>query len=43
MTIVLLVGTLPGVVAGAVIRVLLIPGPQLFRLFVATMLFSLGA
>lgn len=43
LTMVLLAGTLPGVIAGAVIRVLLIPGPQLFRLFVATMLFPLGA
>jgi uncharacterized protein len=43
LTTVLLAGTLPGVVAGAIIRVFLIPGPQLFRLFVATLLFPLGA
>jgi uncharacterized membrane protein YfcA len=43
LTSVLLVGTLPGVIGGAVIRVLLIPGAQLFRLFVATLLFPLGA
>jgi uncharacterized membrane protein YfcA len=43
LTTVLLAGTLPGVIAGAVIRVLVIPGPQLFRLFVATLLFPLGA
>ena len=42
LTRVLLAGTLPGVVAGAVTRVLLIPGPQAFRLFVATLLFPLG-
>ena len=42
LTRVLLAGTLPCVVAGAVIRVLIIPGPQLFRLFVATLLFPLG-
>ncbi len=42
LTTVLLAGTLPGVVAGAIIRVFLIPGPQLFRLFVATLLFPLG-
>ncbi|MGB9308432.1 MAG: sulfite exporter TauE/SafE family protein [Mycobacterium sp.] len=42
LTRVLLVGTLPGVVAGAVIRVFIIPGPQMFRLFVATLLLPLG-
>ena len=31
----LLIGTLPGVVIGAFIRVFLIPGPQVFRLLVA--------
>jgi uncharacterized membrane protein YfcA len=41
LTTVLLAGTLPGVIAGAVIRVLLIPGPQLFRLFVATLILPL--
>ena len=43
LTKVLLAGTLPGVVVGAVIRVLVIPGPHLFRLFVAALLFPLGA
>ena len=43
LTKVLLVGTLPGVVLGALIRVLVIPGPQLFRLFVAALLLPLGA
>jgi uncharacterized membrane protein YfcA len=43
LTTVLLAGTLPGVIVGAVIRVLIIPGPQLFRLVVATLLFPLGA
>jgi uncharacterized protein len=42
LTTVLLAGTLPGVVAGAVIRVFAIPGPILFRLFVASLLFPLG-
>lgn len=42
LTTVLLAGTLPGVVVGAIIRVFLIPGPQLFRLFVAALLFPLG-
>lgn len=42
LTSVLLAGTLPGVVIGAVIRVFLIPGPQLFRMLVAVLLFPLG-
>ena len=38
----LLVGTLPGVVVGAVIRVYAVPGPQVFRLLVASVLLPLG-
>lgn len=35
-------GTLPGVIAGAVIRVYAVPGPQVFRLIVAAFLLPLG-
>jgi uncharacterized membrane protein YfcA len=42
LTRVLLAGTLPGVVVGADIRVFLIPGSEVFRVFVATLLFPLG-
>ena len=38
----LLIGTLPGVVIGAFIRVFLIPGPQVFRLLVAGVPLPLG-
>lgn len=38
----LIIGTLPGVVAGAVIRVLTVPGPREFRLIVAAVLLPLG-
>lgn len=38
----LLVGTLPGVIAGAVIRVYLLPGPRAFRVVVAAVLLPLG-
>ena len=38
----LIAGTLPGVVAGSVIRVKLIPGPRVFNLVVATVLIPLG-
>ncbi|MCA2215335.1 sulfite exporter TauE/SafE family protein [Jidongwangia harbinensis] len=38
----LLAGTLPGVVAGAVIRVFAVPGPRVFRLIVAAVLLPLG-
>ncbi len=38
----LLLGTLPGVVAGAVIRVFAVPGPRVFRLVVAAVLLPLG-
>jgi uncharacterized membrane protein YfcA len=39
----LLLGTLPGVVIGAVMRVYLVPGAQAFRLVVACVLVPLGA
>jgi uncharacterized protein len=39
----LLLGTLPGVVAGAVIRVFAVPGGQSFRLVVASVLLPLGS
>lgn len=42
LTRVLLTGTLPGVVVGAVIRVLLVPGPHVFRILLAALLFPLG-
>ncbi|WP_231329552.1 sulfite exporter TauE/SafE family protein [Actinomadura graeca] len=38
----LVLGTLPGVVLGAVIRVFAVPGPQVFRLLVAVFLLPLG-
>jgi len=38
----LIAGTLPGVVAGSVIRVLLLPGPRVFSLVVAAVLLPLG-
>ncbi|MBB2949114.1 hypothetical protein FB565_008919 [Actinoplanes lutulentus] len=38
----LIAGTVPGVVAGAVIRVFAIPGPQVFRLVAAAVLLPLG-
>jgi uncharacterized membrane protein YfcA len=38
----LVIGTLPGVVIGALIRVFAIPGPREFRLIVATVLLPLG-
>jgi hypothetical protein len=39
----LIAGTLPGVIAGSVIRVELLPGPQVFDLVVAAVLLPLGA
>jgi uncharacterized membrane protein YfcA len=36
-------GTLPGVIAGSVIRVVLLPGPRIFALVVAAVLLPLGA
>jgi uncharacterized membrane protein YfcA len=38
----LIAGTLPGVIAGSVIRVELLPGPHVFDLVVATVLLPLG-
>jgi hypothetical protein len=38
----LVLGTLPGVVTGALIRVFAIPGPGVFRLLVAALLLPLG-
>ncbi|MFI7500901.1 TSUP family transporter [Streptomyces sp. NPDC049687] len=38
----LVVGTLPGVVLGAAIRVLALPGPGVFRLLIAILLLPLG-
>jgi uncharacterized membrane protein YfcA len=38
----LLAGTLPGVVIGAVVRVYVLPGPRAFRLVVAAALLPLG-
>ncbi|MCP3758948.1 sulfite exporter TauE/SafE family protein [Streptomyces sp. TBY4] len=38
----LVLGTLPGVVAGAVIRVFALPGPHVFRLLVAALMLPLG-
>ncbi|MYT79316.1 hypothetical protein YW3DRAFT_07152 [Streptomyces sp. MnatMP-M77] len=38
----LIAGTLPGVVLGALIRVFAVPGPRLFRLLIAALLLPLG-
>ncbi|WP_280871788.1 sulfite exporter TauE/SafE family protein [Streptomyces sp. MJP52] len=38
----LVAGTVPGVVAGAVIRVFAVPGPRVFRLLIAALLLPLG-
>ncbi|MGN9795349.1 sulfite exporter TauE/SafE family protein [Streptomyces sp. OZ13] len=38
----LVIGTLPGVVIGAVVRVFAVPGPTVFRLLVAGLLMPLG-
>jgi uncharacterized protein len=42
LTVVLIAGTLPGVIAGSIIRVELLPGPRVFDLVVATVLLPLG-
>jgi uncharacterized protein len=42
LALVLIAGTLPGVVAGSVIRVELLPGPEIFSLVVAAVLLPLG-
>jgi uncharacterized membrane protein YfcA len=38
----LIAGTVPGAVLGAVIRVFAVPGPRVFRLFIAVLLLPLG-
>jgi uncharacterized protein len=38
----LIAGTVPGVVVGALIRVFAVPGPRVFRLFIAVLLLPLG-
>jgi uncharacterized membrane protein YfcA len=43
LTRVLLAGTLPGVIAGSVIRVYLLPGPEVFELVIGAVLVPLGA
>ena len=43
LTLLLMAGTLPGVIAGSVIRVELIPGPKIFDLVVSAVLLPLGA
>jgi hypothetical protein len=40
--VVLVAGTLPGIVAGSVIRVYLLPGPVVFDFVVAAVLIPLG-
>ena len=42
LALVLIAGTLPGVIAGSVIRVKLLPGPHVFDLVVAAVLIPLG-
>jgi uncharacterized protein len=42
LALVLMAGTLPGVIAGSVIRVYLLPGPRVFDLVVAVVLVPLG-
>jgi uncharacterized membrane protein YfcA len=43
LTVLLLVGTIPGVVFGLVIRVELLPGPEAFEIVVAVVLVPLGS
>ena len=42
LTPVLLLGTIPGVIAGSVIRVLVLPGPHAFEIVIAVVLIPLG-
>jgi uncharacterized protein len=42
LALVLITGTLPGVIAGSVIRVELLPGPRVFDLVIATVMIPLG-
>jgi uncharacterized membrane protein YfcA len=43
LALVLIARTLPGVIAGSVIRVGLLPGPEVFDLVIAAVLLPLGA
>src|SRR5512142_923221 len=43
LAVLLTAGTLPGVIAGSVIRVVVLPGPRVFDLVVAAVLLPLGA
>ncbi len=43
LALVLIAGTLPGVISGSIIRVELLPGPRVFDLVVAAVLIPLGA
>ncbi len=43
LALILIAGTLPGVIAGSVIRVELVPGPRVFDLMVSALLLPLGA
>jgi uncharacterized protein len=43
LALVLIAGTLPGVVGGSIIRVGLLPGPKAFELVIAAVLLPLGA
>lgn len=42
LTALLLIGTVPGVVAGAAVRVFAVPGPEVFRVLVAVLLLPMG-
>jgi hypothetical protein len=42
LTLILIAGTLPGVIAGSVIRIELLPGPRVFDLMVAAVLIAAG-
>ena len=42
LALILITGTLPGVIAGSVVRVELVPGPRVFDLMVAALLLPLG-
>jgi uncharacterized membrane protein YfcA len=42
LTVILIAGTLPGVIAGSIVRVELLPGPRVFDLVVAAVLVPLG-
>ena len=42
LALILITGTLPGVITGSVIRVELVPGPRVFDLMVAALLLPLG-